>query len=334
MSQQTLDEQQNYVQLQHHVQPNHDRQLQHHVEQNLNPNQQTLQQQIIDHEIIAFDNSLSFQNMTSDNKNKAAQSLPPPQQRQLVYVKSNSININNDINFNHLDLNLNVSSFNSRNNNEDPFITTITDHMLIIKDYRMKINQHHFELEQIINMLRRRDNNRDLNLNLNVSLFNSRNKNEDPLIAAITDHMLFINDYRMKINQHHFELEQIINMLRHPLIAAITDHMLIIKDYRMKINQHHFEMEQIVNMLKCRDNNRDLNLNVTLFNSRDENEYPLITAITDHMLIIKDYRMKINQHHFELEQIVGMLRRLKIIEGIEGFVNDGGNSIESDKLTE
>nr|CAG8582402.1 5154_t:CDS:2 [Entrophospora candida] len=269
MSQQTLDEQQNYVQLQDHVQQSHDRQLQHH----------------------------------------AAQSLPPPQQRQLVYVKSNSININNDINFNHLDLNLNVSSFNSRKNNEDPFITTITDHMLIIKDYRMKINQHHFELEQIINMLRRRDNNRDLNLNLNVSLFNSRNKNEDPLIAAITDHMLFINDYRMKINQHHFELEQIINMLRHPLIAAITDHMLIIKDYRMKINQHHFEMEQIVNMLKCRDNNRDLNLNVTLFNSRDENEYPLITAITDHMLIIKDYRMKINQHHFELEQIVGMLRR-------------------------
>ncbi|CAH1766059.1 2722_t:CDS:2 [Entrophospora sp. SA101] len=279
MFQQTLDEQQNYVQLQHHVQQNHDRQLQHHVEQNLNPNQQTLQQQIIDHGIIAFDNPLSVQNMTNDNKNKAAQSLPPPQQRQLVYVKSNSININNDINFNHLDLNLNVSSFNSRKNNEDPnknedqLFAAITDHMLFINDYRMKINQHHFELEQIINMLRRRDNNRDLNLNLNVFLFNSRNKNEDPLIAAI------------------------------------TDHMLIIKDYRMKINQHHFEMEQIVNMLKCRDNNRDLNLNVTLFNSRDENEYPLITAITDHMLIIKDYRMKINQHHFELEQIVGILRR-------------------------
>ncbi|CAJ0915224.1 2338_t:CDS:2 [Entrophospora sp. SA101] len=125
MFQQTLDEQQNYVQLQHHVQQNHDRQLQHHVEQNLNPNQQTLQQQIIDHGIIAFDNPLSVQNMTNDNKNKAAQSLPPPQQRQLVYVKSNSININNDINFNHLDLNLNVSSFNSRKNNEDPFITTI-----------------------------------------------------------------------------------------------------------------------------------------------------------------------------------------------------------------
>ncbi|CAJ0845900.1 13800_t:CDS:2 [Entrophospora sp. SA101] len=180
MFQQTLDEQQNYVQLQHHVQQNHDRQLQHHVEQNLNPNQQTLQQQIIDHGIIAFDNPLSVQNMTNDNKNKAAQSLPPPQQRQLVYVKSNSININNDINFNHLDLNLNVSSFNSRKNNEDPFITT--------------------------------NNNRDLNLN--VTLFNSRDENEYPLITAITDHMLIIKDYRMKINQHHFELEQIVGILR------------------------------------------------------------------------------------------------------------------------
>ncbi|CAJ0885755.1 5501_t:CDS:2 [Entrophospora sp. SA101] len=203
MFQQTLDEQQNYVQLQHHVQQNHDRQLQHHVEQNLNPNQQTLQQQIIDHGIIAFDNPLSVQNMTNDNKNKAAQSLPPPQQRQLVYVKSNSININNDINFNHLDLNLNVSSFNSRKNNEDPFITT---------NYRMKINQHHFEMEQIVNMLKCRDNNRDLNLN--VTLFNSRDENEYPLITAITDHMLIIKDYRMKINQHHFELEQIVGILR------------------------------------------------------------------------------------------------------------------------
>nr|CAG8642882.1 4604_t:CDS:1 [Entrophospora candida] len=184
-------QQQNYDrQLQHHVLH------QHHVQQNLqqhiqnfgqvrqqiqqinNPSQPTFQQQIqqtqpaqnIDHGVIAFDNSLSFQNITNDNNNNsmlAAQSLPLPQQRQqhrqIVYVNSNSNtlsspSINNDISFNNRDLNLNVSSFNSRNYNEDPLVAAISHHMLVIKDYMMKINQHHVEVEQMINMLRRRDN--------------------------------------------------------------------------------------------------------------------------------------------------------------------------------
>nr|CAG8582420.1 5155_t:CDS:2 [Entrophospora candida] len=182
-------QQQNYDrQLQHHVL------RQHHVQQNLqqhiqnfgqvrqqiqqinNPSQQTVQQiqqtqpaQNIDHGVIAFDNSLSFQNITNDNNNNsmlAAQSLPPPQQRQqyrqLVYVNSNSNtssspSINNDISFNDRDLNLNASSFNSRNYNEDPLIAAISHHMLVIKDYMMKINQHHVEVEQMINMLRQID---------------------------------------------------------------------------------------------------------------------------------------------------------------------------------
>ncbi|CAH1767272.1 2457_t:CDS:2 [Entrophospora sp. SA101] len=313
-------------------QQNYDRQLQNHVQQNLqqnfgqiqqinNPNQQMLQQQIqetqqtqnIDHRVIAFDNSLSFQKMTNDN------TIITCWQRNLCR------------HYNYRDLNLNVSLFNPRNNNDEgSLIAAISHHMLIIKDYRMKINQHHFELEQIVNMLRRWDDNRDVNLN--VSSFNPRNNNdEDSLIAAISHHMLIIKDYRMKINQHHFELEQIVNMLRRwdnnrdsnlnvstfnfrnnieedSLIAAISHHMLIIKDYRMKINQHHFELEQVVNILRRRDNSRDLNLNFSSFNSRNNNRDSLIAAIFHHMLIIKDYRMKINQHHFELEQVVNMLR--------------------------
>nr|CAG8669277.1 12409_t:CDS:1 [Entrophospora candida] len=339
-------------------QQNYDRQLQNHVQQNLqqnfgqiqqinSPNQQMLQQQIqetqqtqnIDHRVVAFDNSLSFQKMTNDDNNNnmlAAQSLSP---LQLVYVNNNSntsslLSINNDISnfhFNNHDLNLNVSLFNPRNNNyEDSLIAAISHHMLIIKDYRMKINQLHFELEQTVNMLRRWDDNRDLNLN--VSSSNPRNNNEeDSLIAAISHHMLITKDYRMRINQHHFELEQIVNMLRRwdnnrdsnlnvstfkfrnnneedSLIATISYHMLIIKDYRIKINQHHFELEQVVHILRRRDNSRDLNLNFSSFNSRNNNGDSLIAAIFHHMLIIKDYRMKINQHHFELEQVVNMLR--------------------------
>ncbi|CAJ0847799.1 17138_t:CDS:2 [Entrophospora sp. SA101] len=254
-------------------QQNYDRQLQNHVQQNLqqnfgqiqqinNPNQQMLQQQIqetqqtqnIDHRVIAFDNSLSFQKMTNDN------TIITCWQRNLCR------------HYNYRDLNLNVSLFNPRNNNDEgSLIAAISHHMLIIKDYRMKINQHHFELEQIVNMLRRWDNNRDSNLN--VSTFNFRNNIEED-----------------------------------SLIAAISHHMLIIKDYRMKINQHHFELEQVVNILRRRDNSRDLNLNFSSFNSRNNNRDSLIAAIFHHMLIIKDYRMKINQHHFELEQVVNMLR--------------------------
>ncbi|CAJ0907024.1 13884_t:CDS:2 [Entrophospora sp. SA101] len=145
-------------------QQNYDRQLQNHVQQNLqqnfgqiqqinNPNQQMLQQQIqetqqtqnIDHRVIAFDNSLSFQKMTNDN------TIITCWQRNLCR------------HYNYRDLNLNVSLFNPRNNNDEgSLIAAISHHMLIIKDYRMKINQHHFELEQIVNMLRRWDDNRDV----------------------------------------------------------------------------------------------------------------------------------------------------------------------------
>ncbi|CAJ0893594.1 6780_t:CDS:2 [Entrophospora sp. SA101] len=78
--------------------------------------------------------------------------------------RSSSPSTNNDINndrhqcLNNPDLNLNVSSFNSRINNEDPLIAAISYHMSMIKEHRMKISQHHFELEQMINMLRHRDN--------------------------------------------------------------------------------------------------------------------------------------------------------------------------------
>nr|CAG8477193.1 4983_t:CDS:2 [Entrophospora candida] len=57
------------------------------------------------------------------------------------------------------------------NNEEDSLIAAISHHMLIIKDYRVKINQHHFELEQVVNILRRRDNSRDLNLNFSSFQF-------------------------------------------------------------------------------------------------------------------------------------------------------------------
>src|SRR6185369_15598856 len=136
------------------------------------PIQQQIQQtppiQNLDHGIIAFDNSLSFQKMTNDNNNNntlVAQSLPLPQQHhQLVYVKSNPntsypSSINNDINNDH-HYNLNFSSFNTRNSNEEDPLVAISHHMSIIKDYMMKIDQHYLELEQIvnINMLRRRNN--------------------------------------------------------------------------------------------------------------------------------------------------------------------------------
>ncbi|CAH1769453.1 24370_t:CDS:2 [Entrophospora sp. SA101] len=175
--QQILEQQQNYYYDGHSVQQlqqqpqqqNYDRQLQNHVQQQQqvqnfenqiyarqlqqinNPTQQILQQQTqptqnLGQEIIAFDNSLSI--------------------IATIYVKSSSHtsssptnnDINNQYSLNNRDLNLNVSSFNSRNNNEDPLIAAIFHHMSMIKDYRMKISQHHFELEQIINMLRHRDN--------------------------------------------------------------------------------------------------------------------------------------------------------------------------------
>ncbi|CAJ0766510.1 5182_t:CDS:1 [Entrophospora sp. SA101] len=133
-----------------------------------NPTQQFLQQQTqnLDQEIIAFDDSLSitatnspFQKMTNINNNNilAAQYLPPqpPQQHcQLVYAKNNSHtshSINNNINgLNNPDVNLNVPSLNCGNKNEDLFSA--------YSYHAMKISQHHFELEQMINMLRHRDN--------------------------------------------------------------------------------------------------------------------------------------------------------------------------------
>nr|CAG8521189.1 7437_t:CDS:1 [Entrophospora candida] len=171
-----------FQQVQHsQVQNSEQRQI--YAQQINNPTQQIFQQQIqqtqqtlnIDQEIIPFDNSLSiiatsppFQKVTSINNNNdmlSAQSLPQ-QPHQLVYVKgsshtSSSPSTNNDISNNchqyNRDLNLNVSTLNCGNNNEDLF-AAISYHMSMIKDHRMKISQHHFELEQIINMLRHRNN--------------------------------------------------------------------------------------------------------------------------------------------------------------------------------
>nr|CAG8531478.1 2836_t:CDS:2 [Entrophospora candida] len=60
--------------------------------------------------------------------------------------------------------------------------------------------------------------NNDHNLNLNVSSFNygsiHMSNNEDPLIAAISHHMLMIKECRTKLDQHYFELEQNFKRLR------------------------------------------------------------------------------------------------------------------------
>ncbi|CAJ0768478.1 11949_t:CDS:1, partial [Entrophospora sp. SA101] len=161
-----------FQQVQHsQVQNSEQRQI--YAQQINNPTQQIFQQQIqqtqqtpnIDQEIIPFDNSLSiiatsppFQKVTGINNNNdmlSAQSLPQ-QPHQLVYVKSSSHtssspSTNNDISNNchqyNRDLNLNVSTLNCGNNNNDLFSLMI-HHITAIKDHRMKISQHIFELEQ------------------------------------------------------------------------------------------------------------------------------------------------------------------------------------------
>nr|CAG8664374.1 14034_t:CDS:1 [Entrophospora candida] len=147
--QQQLQQQDFNQQLQHHVQSN----LQQQQTQNFSQQQQIYAhqqfQQINDQGIIVFDNSLPFQKMTNDGNNNN-------------FLASSSSLINNDNNPNDRNLNLNVSSINYGNihmsNNEDPLIAAISHHMLMIKDYRMKLDQHYFELEQNFKKLRSRDN--------------------------------------------------------------------------------------------------------------------------------------------------------------------------------
>ncbi|CAJ0628666.1 13806_t:CDS:2 [Entrophospora sp. SA101] len=88
--------------------------------------QQTQPTQNLDQEIIAFDNSLSIIKVANVNNNHNMLSS------HTSSSPSTNNNINNDrhqYSLNNRDLNLNGSSFNSRNNNEDPLIAAISHHI-------------------------------------------------------------------------------------------------------------------------------------------------------------------------------------------------------------
>nr|CAG8592608.1 7661_t:CDS:1 [Entrophospora candida] len=93
-------------------------------------------------------------------------SFLPPQQQQFLYVNNNN-NSNNDgspslnptLNFNANLTNINnIPLSNSINDgtkyDNNSLILSISHRMSLIKDYSMKINQCHFEMEQIINYLK------------------------------------------------------------------------------------------------------------------------------------------------------------------------------------
>jgi len=150
-------------------------QLQYQVQQQQqihNPNQSFLQQQSqqiqnYGQRNVPSDNSLPviinspFQNTSSSNNSQPSQPINNDSNR---YDLSSNCNFNN----NH-DLNLNIPSLNSlncgnvhhniRNKNGDDPLVTVSRHMLMIKDYMVKIEQHYFEMEQILNGLRRHSNN-------------------------------------------------------------------------------------------------------------------------------------------------------------------------------
>ncbi|CAH1765027.1 11682_t:CDS:2 [Entrophospora sp. SA101] len=127
-----------------------------------------------DQQVQNYDNYVHVQNSEQQQINQEIIALPvietsPPFQKQqpcqLVYVKSSSHissspspSPNDDINNNCHKCNrdLNVSTLNCGNNNNDLFSLMI-HHITAIKDHRMKISQHIFELEQVINMLRHID---------------------------------------------------------------------------------------------------------------------------------------------------------------------------------
>ena len=140
-----------------------------------NPNQQRSQQiQNYGQENVPSDNSLpvitssSFQNISNNNNVgniMTTQSLSQPsQQQQPINNDNNHYGPSSISNFNNnRDLNLNILPLNSLNygnihhgirNGDDPLVT-ISRHMFMIKDYMVKIEQHYFEMEQILNGLKR-----------------------------------------------------------------------------------------------------------------------------------------------------------------------------------
>ena len=176
-------DQQNYDQQQIQNPGQQPQQIQYQVQQQQqihNPNQSFLQQQSqqiqnYGQRNISSDNLLPvitnspFQNMSNNNNVSnvmTTQSLSQPsQQQQPINNDSNRYDLSSVSNFNNnRDSNLNIPPLNSLNcgnihhnrnkNGNDPLVT-VSRHMLIIKDYMVKIEQHYFEMEQILNGLRR-----------------------------------------------------------------------------------------------------------------------------------------------------------------------------------
>ena len=128
-----------------------------------NPNQNFLQQQSQGN--VSSGNSLPviaspFQVISSNSNVGDIMTMRPSQHQQSIN-NHYSLNPNSNFNNNH-DSNLSIHPSNcgnvhhgTRNKNGDDPLVTMSRHMLIIKDYMVKIEHHCFELEQILSGLRR-----------------------------------------------------------------------------------------------------------------------------------------------------------------------------------
>jgi len=170
---------QNYDQQQIQNLGQQPQQLQYQVQQQQQiPNQNFFQQQSQQIQNygqgnIPYDNSLSaitnspFQNMSSNNSignivTTQTLSQPPQQQQQINNDRPNpSSNVNNNryLSLNTPPLNCGNIHHGIKDNNGDDLLITFSRHMLMIKDHMVKIEQHYFELEQILNRLKRHNNN-------------------------------------------------------------------------------------------------------------------------------------------------------------------------------